>query len=74
MVESYTLEVLSNTINIKCFDCIYLRKPPNSLLLSPLSLSEDRFILVYKLDNRLNTRETRYWITATVETSIKLKL
>lgn len=61
-------------MNIKYSDSTNFTKPPNSLLVSPLSLSDDKFILLFKLHNKGNTKETRYWITSTIETSIKIKL
>ena len=74
MLENYSLEVFPNYADVKCFDCISFARPPNSTLLAALSLQDDKVILVYKLNNRQNTTETRYWITTTIETSIKIKL
>lgn len=56
MIESYSLEVSSNHVNVRCFDCINFKKPTNSLFFSIISLQDDKFILLFKLNNKSNIR------------------
>jgi hypothetical protein len=56
MVENYSFQVYSDRVDIKCFDCINFIKPRYSLLLGTPSLIDDKFMLVFKLENKQNTK------------------
>jgi hypothetical protein len=70
----HTLDVLSNSIQIKSFDCISLVKPNDSALLTAISLNDDRFAIFYVPTRNRNPRETKYYVMGTIKSNIKSKL
>lgn len=72
--ELHTLRVHTNSISIKSFDCIKLARPEDSNFMTAIDLDGDRFLLVYAKAVNSNLRETKYWLMATVESTVKTKL
>lgn len=42
--------------------------------MSAIDLEGDKFILMYIHENNKNPREIKYWLTTTIESSVKTKL